>query len=338
MSGFISSFENKTVVVTGASGFIGSSLIISILEGSENSTVLAYGRSLEKLESTFSNYINDSRLLLTQHDFSESAFVALEFVGKIDYIFHAASPQDRHTVRNNPLQVIKSNILGLQNCIEYLANQSRTHQKVGRLIVFSSLTVYGTAESGEVISLKENDSNRAASLHEISACYSESKRMCEVIASAAHRTMGLDVVICRFSTVFGRPLNPTNTAFSEFLELASKGLPISVEKRYGPKRDNIYIKDAIYGLLCASAYGKSGASYNISSNGMLGNFLSVGEIAIAIAHHANRILHGSDRVVVRFGNEAFESDSGILLDHSSLRELGWSLSYSFEKALTDTLS
>ena len=139
------------------------------------------------------------------------------------------------------------------------------------------------------------------------------------------------------STIYGFSKNPTKTAFFEFLENSKKGLDINVQDKYGPKRDNLYIKDAIKGILFASAFGESSEVYNISSGGKLNNFLSVAEIALLIAKVTNNKIHKKNLVNVNFFNETFKEPRGYILDNSKLCSLGWKLDYSYQDAIEEII-
>ena len=93
--------------------------------------------------------------------------------------------------------------------------------------------------------MEEKDSHRAECLSQKTSVYSESKRISEIIAEAYHRTHNIDFITCRLSTIYGNSKNPTKTAFFEFLENAKLGKDIYVKEKFGPKRDNLYIKDAV---------------------------------------------------------------------------------------------
>ena len=132
-------FSLKTVLVTGATGLIGSHLVDALMVMGDV-RVIALSRSERKLKEGFKEYINHDR-------FSYVAVNAIEdfgrdISGEIDYIFHAASPMERKLVETNPVEVIMPNLHGTINCINLLLRQKELTGKTGRLVLFSSVTVY----------------------------------------------------------------------------------------------------------------------------------------------------------------------------------------------------
>ena len=334
--GLFKYFENKKILITGASGLIGSNLIKTLISNTNNTYIIATGRDILKLIRTFPEYKFDNRLELLAFDVNK-AWEFEKIRKEIDFIFHAAGPQESKIIENNPIEVIQANIDGLRNCLNFLRLQNLNTFKKGRLIVFSSLTIYGSNFGNEIINLTEDDTHLAGSLNQKSSVYSESKRMSEILANAYHKEHGIDFIICRLSTIYGACKNPTRTAFFEFLNKAKKGLDINVREKFGPKRDNLYIKDAINGILYAASKGENTNAYNISSGGKLNNFLSVGEIAMIIAEVANKKLHKKNLVNVKFTNENFFRSRGFILNNGKLNSLGWKVCFEYKEAIKEII-
>ena len=90
-------YENKTVLITGATGLIGSHIVDRLME-LDNVRVIALSRNEEKLEIGFSKYLNDPRFRIIVGNIQEN----LEIDEKVDYIFHAASPMESKVIKNKP--------------------------------------------------------------------------------------------------------------------------------------------------------------------------------------------------------------------------------------------
>lgn len=318
-------FKNKTVLVTGATGLIGSHIVNRLL-AMEHVRVIAMGRSRSKLEATFSQGMQAGTLTCMEHDISSPLPVSMDAV---DLIFHAASPISGEVIRTRPLDVINSNLSGSVNCMEYLRRQGH-----GKMILFSSATVYSESEGHHVAC--ENETSHATCIESTNAPYAESKRMIEVIARAYHQQYDIDMLIARFSYVYGYAKNAANTAFYEFIRKAIKGEDITMNKSGLPRRDNIYVEDAVNGLLHLCAQGVNGDVFNISSNGELLNYTAADELAEAIAEAARDILHNQVRVLYK--EENHQRPEGLRLSNDKLKATGWSLQTSLKEGVRQTLN
>ena len=322
--------KDKRILVTGGTGLIGYNLVHELLS-QPVSKVFVTGRTLQKLQSTFESVRADERLILVQHN---AADPIPDVVSGLDLVFHAAGPMERNIVQNYPVDVILPNILGTIHLLELLKKEKKESGKQGRMVIFSSVTVYNNISDADR-SVGEEETNHAISLDAPSACYSESKRMSEVIARSYARQYGLDVVMARFSTVYGYTHNIPDTAFFEFVRKAVAGETIVLNGTGLPRRDNIFIGDAISGLLTLAGKGTSGEAYNVSSGGDLDNFAAVDEIAEVIARETASILN-RPAVEVRTGGNA-PRRAGLILDNAKLKALGWKPLVSMPEGINDTV-
>ncbi|MFQ3362931.1 MAG: UDP-glucuronate decarboxylase [Woeseiaceae bacterium] len=331
----VDGFRGKTILVTGATGLIGSRIIASLME-LDGVYVIALSRNSEKLSNCFSRHLASGRFTSIEHDISLPLSI---IASTIDYIFHAASPQESKIIKNHPLDVIMPNILGTVNCLDYLVRQGRDRDVEGRLILFSSVTVYGN-NTDEDLTVTEMDTSITECIESNGAPYSQSKRMSEVIVQAYIKQFSINAVICRLSTVYGDTKYKTDTAFFEFINNAILRKDIHVRSAMLPRRDNIYIDDAVSGLLTIAVKGETGQSYNVSSNGELGGYLAVDEIAQIIANEANKQLEPNQKKIsIIYDDIATEKrrPPGIILDNSKLKKLGWVLSTVISDGIVKTL-
>ena len=313
-------YEGKTVLVTGASGLIGSNLVERLLLFS-GIHVIALGRNIARMERVFRRHLGNPALKLMEHDISVPLPSSL---GLIDYVFHAAGPISGQIIRTEPVSVVSANLQGLINCLGYLKRQKHNSGRNGTLIVFSSATVYGNRHL-EQVSLGEQETTMAEALDSPTAPYSESKRMVEVIARAYAAQYGLIVKIARFSYVYGYCEIAPATAFYEFVKKALNGDDLVFKQSGFARRDNIFIDDAVSGILHVCEHGMSGEAYNVSSNGEGGNFAAIDEIAAEISRAANADGVRNVRVIV---SESSVRGVGYLLDNTRLTNLGWQITTS----------
>ena len=331
----MSELNNKTVLITGATGLIGSNLV-KYLMALGDVTVIAAGRSQEKLENAFKSYLNEKRFSIEAFDVSEK----IESIKvPVDYIFHAAGPMEGKVIQRTPINVINPNIMGTINCLELLRVLEQKWDKRSRLVVFSSVTVYANNTTADLV-VTEEDTNVTERLESIGAPYSQSKRMAEVITSAYIRQYNCDAVIARFSTVYGDTIYHPDTAFFQFVDKAISGEKIMMNVSGIGRRDNIYVDDAIKGLVTIAVKGKTGEAYNISSNGDLGNFAAIDEIAQLILDEADDRRPPEDKhhykVEYKDGGKNSRKP-GLRLDNSKLKSLGWSVKTSLREGIKATI-
>lgn len=310
----VDAFNGKKILITGATGLIGSHLAKHILDET-NAKIYVMSRSPHKLDTLFEVYDRE-RCIILSGDVADS----IQIDETLDYIFHAAGPIDSETVKKKPLNVIYPNITGLLNCFD-LAISSRCKGVNTRMVVFSSATIYGGQPDNEVV-FKENESYGHECLDVSQACYTESKRMAEVIAKSMVLQNGLDAVIARFAYVYGDACFKPNTAFYQFIDTLKKSDDIFMRHAGLPRRDNIYIDDAVSGLITVAVNGVSGESYNISSGGWGGNYASIDEIAAEMLAW-NKMHGGKSKLSFKEDSQNPKRMSGCILDNSKLRDLGW---------------
>lgn len=323
-------FKDKRILITGGTGLIGYNLSMRLLN-MPIAKLFITGRSIAKLTNTFSS-THDNRLVFIEHDACKPI---PEDINNIDVIFHAAGPMEREIVLNKPVDVILPNIVGTTNLLEFIRNQKEVRNDNPRIVIFSSVTVYNNVTNND-LKVQESATCEACSLDAPTVSYAESKRMSEVIAKAYSKQYGIDAVIARFSTVYGFTKNIPNTAFFEFINKAIEGKPIILNGTSFPRRDNIYIEDAIDGLLTIACKGQSGESYNISSGGDLGNFAAVDEIALVIAETASEILDRQSVDVIIKTEQSRKP--GLSLVNTKLKSLGWALNTSMKEGINKTIN
>ena len=331
----MSCFQGKNILITGATGLIGSHIVDRLMKlGAEN--VIAVGRKKNKLEQVFKEYLGRSDFRIIEQDISEG-IPSIDY--PIHFIFHAAGPMERKVVENTPVNVILPNLIGTINCLEYLRIQKNNKKIDGRLVLFSSVTVYANNKGMDVI-VSEDETDVAGTIEASNASYAESKRMAEVIARSYNKQFGIDVVIARFSTVYGDTRIIPDTAFYEFLKKTARGENIEVNSAEAPRRDNIYIEDAVNGVLLICEKGKSNEAYNISSGGEKGNGAAIDEIASNMARLSNEYFkrNKEDAVCVTYKTPLSGARKpSLMLNNEKLKRLGWNVEYGMDEGIMKTL-
>ena len=141
-------FENKTILITGANGFLPAYMVETLLL--LNNDILKYSpckvialvRNEKHTKERFSNYLSDENLKIIVQDVANE----INLIEKIDYIVHAASPASPKYYNIDPVGVIMPNILGTKNTLE-LARKNN----IEGYLYFSSGEVYGQLNDDEVV-------------------------------------------------------------------------------------------------------------------------------------------------------------------------------------------
>ena len=320
--------EEKTVLITGATGFIGSKIVEKLM-GQPHQFVVALSRNKWKLDELFAGYKRTGRFQSIYQDVCEpfdlGVLARRVHRPSIDAVFHAACPISGETIRNKPLDIINPNLIASQNLIKALLVQRDRTGVNGRIILFSGGIVYGNGSTLEAdTEMDEMGTMQAVPVDDPLAPYAESKRMMEVMAKSYVRQDGIDAVIVRPAYIYGSTHFAPNTAIFEFIRKAKSHQSIIIQNTKQSKRDNIYIDDAIEGIFRVYECGISGESYNISSGGELGNFAAIDEIAEIIALESNKV--SADKIEVVYASDrSGKRPPGLLFSNVKLKALGWHL-------------
>ena len=300
--------KNKTILITGATGLLGSNAVKRLLPDNK---IIALSRNENKLKELFKEHLNNPNFQYIAQDISSP----IEIDEPIDIILHAAGAIAGEVIRNYPVDIMLPNIIGTKNCLDFLLEQEKSIGKKGRIVLFSSATVYKNITDKDIV-VTEEDTEFTDKITSPISAYSQSKRCVEALGLAYFRQYNLDVLIARFSYVFGYTKFYPNTAFYDFIKKALNGENIILNGSGYEKRDNIYVEDAISGLIEICKNGVAGEAYNISSGGKNGHFAGIDEIAELIAKAANKL--NNTKVKVIQNNTPKPRNSGLILDNSKL--------------------
>lgn len=321
-------FKNKRICVTGSTGLIGSNLVRRMLDN--GAEVFAFGRSISKLQACFGDIAGKNNLHLNETKYQTDF---LSSVGQLDYIFHAASPITTGEINEDPSGAVHANVDGILACINSITHMPKP--SACRLVVFSSIAVYGVGVSDTERVVREDDTSLTSKLSESHSIYVESKRLVEALVNTYVNSYNLNAVILRISSAYGYCKFKQRNFFYSFLDSALKGQDIHVKDKYQPKRDEIYIEDLINAISVIADRGATGEAYNISSFKDNSNYCTVPDVAEAIVEACNLIYHKTLKVV--YGNENDSNKGWVTMDNTKLVKLGWSPSYDLKKGVLETV-
>ena len=239
--------KNKTVFVTGAAGFIGSNLVLKLLDRVSPVTIVG----IDNLNDYYDVSIKDWRLEQIQasaakHPGSAWTFVKGDIADRaaVDRVFAqwkpdvvvnlAAQAGVRYSI-TNPDAYIQSNLIGFYNILE-----ACRHSPVAHLVYASSSSVYGTNK--KVPYSTEDKVDNPVSL------YAATKKSNELMAHAYSKLYNIPSTGLRFFTVYG-PAGRPDMAYFGFTNKLRKGETIQIFNYGNCKRDFTYIDDIVEGVL-----------------------------------------------------------------------------------------
>ena len=312
------------ILVTGASGLIGSCLIDLLMLANNHGRhfeVYALGRSAEKLKHRFAAFADSETLHFVEQDVRQPLGRSLDF----DYIVHGASNADPRNYALYPVETILINLEGAKNILEYCKEHQQT-----KAILLSSFEVYGNA--GKDV-YTETDAGIVDQNH-LRSCYPESKRSAEILTRCYVDEYDVNAVIGRLCSIYGPTMGKNDSkAHAQFIRNALLGEDIVLKSKGEQRRSYCYVLDAVTGLLCVLEKGISGEAYNICNENSIA---SIAEVAETIANIAGtKVAFCLPDDVERKG---FSKPQNCILDNTKLRSLGWEGNFLLTDGLRDTIT
>ena len=227
------------VLVTGSAGFIGSSLVIKLLDRGD--TVVGidnlnhYYDPQIKLDR-LSRFKENKKFTNLEIDITDREKLSNCFKDhKFDVVVNLAAQAGVRYSTENPYAYIDSNIVGFLNILE-----NCRHNEIKNLVYASSSSVYGANES---MPFSVNDNVD----HPLSL-YAASKKSNELMAHAYSELFNIPTTGLRFFTVYG-PWGRPDMALFKFTKSILEGKEIEVFNFGNHKRDFTYIDDIVNGII-----------------------------------------------------------------------------------------
>jgi len=251
-------FSGKTVLLTGARGFLGRYFMEVFARLNKDSlqkpvtlvaldnliTAGAEGADIPEFEN----------VTFIQHD----VITPFEYDGDIDFIIHAAGIASPYYYRAYPLQTLEVAITGTRHMLEL------AERKKARVVFFSSSEIYGDPDPKHVPMSESYRGN--VSCQGPRACYDESKRVGETLCYIFHTTQGTHTNTIRPFNVYGPGMQETDyRVLPNFASRIKAGLPLNVYGTGNQTRTFCYITDAMVGFLQVILKGVAGEAYNIGN-------------------------------------------------------------------------
>jgi len=227
------------ILVTGGAGFIGSHLILKLLDNGHE--IVCIDNMNEYYDVSIKHArLNQfrERIKFYQEDIADKDALEKVFEQEnIDRICHFAAQAGVRYSLENPFVYADSNYVGTLNLFEL----AKRH-KVEHIVFASTSSIYGLNE--EMPYSEDHRVDRQVSI------YSASKRGCELLAHVYNHLFGLNVTCLRFFTVYG-PFGRPDMALFKFTKNILEGKPIDVYNHGDMMRDFTFVHDIVDGFAAA---------------------------------------------------------------------------------------
>lgn len=307
--------SDSRILVTGATGLIGSQIVKALACWNENNgkhlTILAMARNYEKAQTVFSGMLNDGCIKICVGDINQP----LQINEPVDYIIHGASATSSRYFVENPVETIFTALNGTRNVLE-LARE----KKAKKVVYLSSLEVYGVPDSSHFY-ISEKDYGYIDPV-QVRSSYSEGKRMAECIGISYAKEYGVPVTIARLSQTFGAGVDyHDGRVFAEFARCAIEGKDIILHTQGNTIRTYCYTSDAVKAIFTLMVSGKPGEAYNVTNMETAVSIREMGELVCALVPEKNiHVCLDIPEDVAKFG---YNPEMVIRLNSEKLQKLGW---------------
>ncbi|MEX2194884.1 MAG: GDP-mannose 4,6-dehydratase [Thermoleophilaceae bacterium] len=314
-------YKGVPVLVTGATGFIGSRLAERLLDqGAE----VVVPRRDEPAKSYFRISGLEERCTLVQADLLDfDGLVRIVNEHGVKAVFHLAAQTIVGTANRSPLSTFESNIRGTYNVLEACRVAGVVGDPVERVVVASSDKAYG---SHEQLPYREDFALQPEYPYDVS------KAATDMIARSYALTYGLPTAVTRFANIYGGGDFNLSRIVPDTARALVEGERPVIRSDGSPQRDYMHVEDA------ASAYLRVAESLDLEANRGRAWNAGAGE-PVAVIEIVRRMIavSGSDVEpdIQGEGTPHGEIDRQ-WLDSTAIREeLGWKPEWDLDRGLAD---
>jgi UDP-glucuronate decarboxylase len=220
------------ILVTGGSGFIGSSLTERLLGLGHQ--VLVIDNFYTSDEKNIKHLVDNPNLEVVRHD------VTNPYSSEVDAIYHLACPASPVHYQRFPVQTIKTSFLGSLNMLE-LANKLQIP-----ILLSSTSEVYGDPQISPQVEEYWGNVNPIG----VRSCYDEGKRAAETLFFDYHRQFNVNIKIARIFNTYGPNMSLNDgRVVSNFIVQALRSEDITIYGDGSQTRSFCYVDDLVDGLI-----------------------------------------------------------------------------------------
>jgi UDP-glucuronate decarboxylase len=264
----------RRILVTGGAGFIGTHLCRKLVENHWDDEVLIVDNFYTSRRSpAFKMLLNYSNVEFIRHDITFPLYV------EVDQIYNLACPASPVHYQRDPVQTVKTNVLGAINMLGLAKRVGATILQTSTSEVYGDPTEHPQTESywGNVNPIG------------LRSCYDEGKRCAETLFMDYHRQHGVDVRVVRIFNTYGPNMSPDDgRVVSNFIVQALTGQPITIYGDGMQTRSFCYVDDLVNGLVKFMNEGDFPGPLNLGNPGEF-TMLDLAQKVISIAGTTTKI-------------------------------------------------
>ena len=297
----------KSVLITGASGLVGSMLVRTLCAAPVEMTVIAHVRNEQKARAMF----GDLPIVYCVGDVTSP----IHYEGTVDHILHTASVTASKTFVTQPVDTLMTAIDGTRNLLEF----ARENQAASMVYV-SSMEAFGITDPA-LERVTEQDLGYIDILS-VRSSYSEGKRICECLCAAYAAQYGVHVRIARLAQTFGAGVSRADgRVFAQFTKSCLEGRDIVLHTEGKSMGNYCYTADCIRGLLTIALKGEDGNAYTVVNPS---TSMQIRQVAKLVS---DTLTEGKTQVIFDIPESAltygYAPDVTMRLSGDKLMALGW---------------
>lgn len=296
-----------SVLVTGATGLVGSMLVRALCAAPVEITVIAHVRNEQKARAMF----GDLPITYCMGDVT----VPVEYDGAVDHILHTASVTASKAFVTQPVETLMTAIGGTRNLLELARRKT-----VRSMVYVSSMEAYGITNP-DLPQVTETDLGYIDILS-VRSSYSEGKRVCECLCAAYAGEYGVPVKIARLAQTFGAGVSMADgRVFAQFTKACLSGTDIVLHTAGSSMGNYCYTADAVRGLLTILLKGGNANAYTVVNPAAS---MPIRQVARLVS---DTLTGGQTRIIFDIPENSltygYAPDVTMKLTCDKLRRLGW---------------
>ena len=301
--------EDKVVVITGATGLIGSCVVKSLLALRKKMRIILPVRNRKKALTLFVE--DSSQLEIIECDLVLWFKMSCD---KCDYIIHLASPTSGKYMIENPVETYMLAIDSTKAILDYAMKAGVTS-----VIYISSLEYYGQNDDDKAI---KEDFLGYVDVSSPRSSYPLGKRATEYLCTSYAKEYGVPVKMARLTQTFGAGVSAEdNRVFAQFARSIIEGNDIVLHTKGESAKPYCYTTDCVSAILYILLKGKDGEAYNVANQD---TYISIKDMALFLKENFNSNI---DVIVEEHPEMGYAPVTRLNLLSEKLMSLGWKPSY-----------